>query len=345
MKVVIIQTAFIGDVILCSSLVESLCKKGHTVGFVAKPEAATIFDSDPRINKVHVFDKRNKDRGFSGLLQLANSIKSEKYDAAVIPHRSLRSAALAWLSRIPLRIGFMESTGKLLFNVKVSYDNLEHEIVRNHKLINSLAIDGAPLPPKIFISEKARKSAESFLFNEGLGTDNYFVGIGPGSKWFTKQWSVEKFSSLAGLIIEKIGCKVICFGGMEDTGLVEEISRLNPDQIINTAGKFSLQESAGILEKAALAVTNDNGFMHLAVAVGIPVVAIFGPTVPEFGFAPWGTEHTVVQRELYCRPCSIHGSNKCPEKHFKCMNEIDPEEVLEIVKTRVKLLYPTNHLS
>ena len=345
MKVVIIQTAFIGDVILCSSLVESLIKRGHTVGFVAKPEAAAIFDSDPRINKVHVFDKRNKDRGITGLLRLAKSIKNEKYDAAVIPHRSLRSAVLAWISRIPIRIGFVESVGRSLFTVKVRYDKYEHEIERNHKLIGQLNIDGSPIPPKIYVSENASQSAESFMLNAGLENANYFVGIGPGSKWFTKQWGVEKFLKLAGLIIERIGCKVICFGGIEDAHLSEEISGINPENIINAAGKLSLQESAAVLGRAALVVTNDNGFMHLAVAVGIPVVAIFGPTVPEFGFAPWGAGHTVVQRELYCRPCGKHGAKKCPEKHFRCMNEIEPAEVLEIVIKRVKSLYPTNQLS
>lgn len=329
LNIVIIQTAFIGDVILCSSLIESLKSNGHRVSIVVRPEASNLFESDPGITDVFVFDKKGKDRGLTGLYYLAKKIRSTKYDVALVPHRSFRSALLVWLCRIPERIGFLNSAGSWLFTVKTEYDSSIHEIERNHSLANSIGISGKPPNPVIHITQNDVETAKRTLEDAGITDDDMIVGFGPGSKWFTKQWGTENYRELARLLLKQYQCKIICFGGNGEFDLGSRIEEQNRDKIKNFIGKLTLRESAAVLKRTALVIANDNGFMHLAAATGTPVVAIFGATVPGFGFSPWGDNNTIIEKDLYCRPCGIHGSNRCPEKHFRCMKEIDPVQVLD----------------
>ena len=337
MRTLIIQTAFIGDVVLCSSMIEALTKEEHSVGFVVKPEAANILEHDPRIFKLHVFDKRGKDSGITGLLSTSKKIRTGKYDAALVPQRSLRSAALARYARIPVRIGFSNSAGSWLFTHKIAYSKTAHEIVRNHALLEPVGITNAPSAPSIAVTQEDINVAADFFKNCGIENNNIVIGFGPGSKWFTKQWGAERYRKLAELIIKNTDCKVVCFGGKDEKELGSAICGAHSNTVYNAIGLFSLRESAAALKKMSVAVTNDNGLMHLAAAAGTPVVAVFGPTVPEFGFAPWGDNHTILSRNLYCRPCSIHGTKSCPEKHFRCMKEIEPEDVFNAVKKYISL--------
>ncbi len=331
MKVLILQPAFLGDVILCSSLVESLRLAGHEVGIVVKKEAADLYEKDKRIVSLHVFDKREKDRGVRGLLKLVALLKQKSYDAAVIPHRSLRSALLVRLAGIPIRIGFATSAGSRFFTHKIAYKDRCHEIERNHGLLLPLGIAGKPPAPNIALSADDTRSAEKFFKKFKIHENASVIGIGPGSKWFTKQWGENRFKNLVGLIAGKQDVQSICFGGIDERPLCERICSADADKTCNAAGVLNLRESAAALKKVHVVVTNDNGLMHLAAASGARVVALFGPTVPEFGFSPWGDGHEILSKDLYCRPCSIHGSNSCPEKHFRCMTEIEPEEVFETV--------------
>ena len=332
MKTVIIQTAFIGDVVLCSSLVEALFKEGICVSLVVRPEAAAVFEKDARVARVHVYDKHGKDGGIKGILSVTRRLGPEEYDTAVIPHRSLRSALLARFARIPERIGFDNSSGSRLFTRKVEYKKAEHEVVRNHALLTPLGISCSPPAPAVNTSQEDKRAADNLFEHAGIDNNDIVVGFAPGSKWFTKQWGVERFQKLAELITATPRCKVVCFGSNDEKGIGDEISRRNPGNIYNAIGLLGLMESAAALKKVRVVVTNDNGLMHLAAAVKASAVAIFGPTVTEFGFSPWGNNHTILEREVYCRPCSIHGTKSCPEKHFRCMKEIEPEEVLTAVK-------------
>ena len=302
------------------------------MGFVVKPEAANILEQDPRIFKLYIFDKRGKDSGITGLLSMSKKIRAGKYDAAVVPHRSLRSAALARFARIPVRIGFSNSAGSRLFTHKITYRKTAHEIARNHDLLEPVGITDAPSAPTISVTQEDMNTAAEFFESCGIGGNDAVVGFGPGSKWFTKQWGVERYRKLAELITNETACKVVCFGGQDEKGLGKAICRAPSNSVYSAAGSLSIRESAAALKKVSVVITNDNGLMHIAAAAGTPVVAIFGPTVPEFGFAPWGDNHTIIARDLYCRPCSIHGTKSCPEKHFRCMKEIESEEVYNAVK-------------
>lgn len=329
-KILVIQTAFIGDVVLTLPLVQVLREffANAAVDMMVVPRSAEVCRDHPDIADVVVYDKRGSGRGIGGLLRMARELRERRYDLAVIPHRSLRSALVALLGGIPLRIGFSKSAGGLLMNKRVRYDGTIHEIERNLSLLTALGIQsGGKVLPRIRPGVGARKEVDDLLQSEQWGSSE-MVAVAPGTVWNTKRWLKERFAELAGIFVAD-GYRVVLVGGPEDRELCEEIrGTAGSKDVLNAAGRLSLLGSAELIRRSILAVSNDSAPLHLAVGVGTPVVAIFGATVPEFGFAPRGPHDAVVEvRGLSCRPCSIHGGDKCPIGTFDCMVGISAERV------------------
>ncbi|MEK9139329.1 MAG: lipopolysaccharide heptosyltransferase II [Bacteroidota bacterium] len=331
-KILVFHTAFIGDIILTLPLVQRLRASlpGTQITFVAIPSAANVLENHPAINRIVVYDKRGTEAGLSGILKLAAELRAEKFDIALIPHRSLRSALVAWLARIPKRVGFSASAAPRLFTDVVQYDKNSHEIDRNLSLLRPLRIaySGDQLP-SVYPSDDDKRVVDKLLNRSGQ-----FIGFAPGSVWNTKRWPKEHFISL-GKKLASDGASLVMVGSRQDAALCEEIGfAIGSGGIVNAAGKLSLLQSAELIRRCSLLISNDSAPMHLAVAVRTPVVALFGATVPRFGFAPRGQHDVVAEvNGLACRPCSIHGGDKCPIKTFVCMKDLKPEIVYAKVQT------------
>lgn len=342
-RILVIQTAFIGDVILTLPLVQVLKDfvADAEIDIVVVPRSAEVCLNHPAISRVVLFDKAGSASGVGGLIRMARNLRNTGYDMAVVPHRSLRSTLLAVLAGIPLRVGFNRSAGRFLFTSVVRYDSEIHEIDRNLSLLSAFGIETpGKILPRVYPGPAERDAADNLLKSSGLKSSGMYsgslIGIAPGTVWNTKRWLRERFASLAALLVAD-GHSVLLIGGKDDIKLCDEIaSMVGSDRVINAAGKCSLLGSAELLTRCRLLISNDSAPMHLAVAVGTPVVAIFGATVPEFGFAPAGPYDEVVEvRGLRCRPCTSHGGNECPIKTFECMVNITPERVL--AKARIVL--------
>ncbi|MEX2117819.1 MAG: lipopolysaccharide heptosyltransferase II [Bacteroidota bacterium] len=338
-RILVIQTAFIGDVILTLPLVQVLKDffAGSAIDFVVVPRSAEVCFNHPAISRVIQFDKAGSAGGIGGLWRIAKELRKNEYELAIVPHRSLRSAVLAFLARIPLRVGFDTSTGRFLFTSTVHYDSDIHEIERNLSLLRAYGIETpGRILPRVYPGPAERSAVDVLLESAGNQSAN-LIGIAPGTVWNTKRWLKDRFASLAELFLAE-GNSVVLVGGGDDAELCAEIAGLvGPERVINAAGRLSLLGSAELLRRCRLLVSNDSAPMHLAVAVGTPVVAIFGATVPEFGFAPAGPRDEVVEvRGLSCRPCSSHGGKECPIKTFECMLNISPERVLAKAKIVLK---------
>jgi ADP-heptose:LPS heptosyltransferase len=163
------------------------------------------------------------------------------------------------------------------------------------------------------------------------------VGIAPGSIWTTKRWIPERFAEVSDLLIKETSAKVIFLGSKEDEKLCLEIANLMENKPVILAGKTNILQSAAIISKCKVILSGDSAPVHIASAVKTPVVAIFGSTIPEFGFAPYGEGHLIIEKKMDCRPCGIHGKDKCPKKHFKCMTEITTSEVFAALLTKLGL--------
>lgn len=330
-NILVVQTAFIGDVILTLPLVQVLKEyfAFSNIDVVVVPRAAELLANHPAIGETIVYDKRGADAGWKGFKRLLQVIRSKKYDLALLPHRSLRSGLLAFLAGIPLRIGFSKSVARPFYSKSVKLEKGLHEIERNLSLLGGIGIEHhQKVLPDLYPSEQAKKKVDRLLADFGLSDAHNLIGIAPGTVWNTKRWLEEGFAVLIKQLSEN-GWKSVLLGGKGDEALCSEILALSGDTHAHSlAGKLSLLESAELLRRCRSLVSNDSAPMHLAVAMRTPVVAIFGATVPAFGFAPYGEHDVVVEtRGLSCRPCSNHGGEKCPIKTFECMKQITPEKV------------------
>ncbi|MFH1006727.1 MAG: lipopolysaccharide heptosyltransferase II [Candidatus Latescibacterota bacterium] len=348
----IIQTAFIGDVILTTPLIHATkaAFPEARVSMLVIPSTANILGNNPYLEEVIRYDKKGRDRGLSSLLRLAHALSARSFDLAMLPHRSFRSAALAALARIPRRIGFDVSPTSFLFTDVVPYRQGAHEVERNGDLLRALDIEPEPESPRIFPDDKDHEVAD-ILLGEHMEIDRVSlspplpfspsdgkgrrVALAPGSIWPTKRWPLAYFAQVAELLM-KAGVRVILMGGPSDRALCNEIARRTTHAPLIAAGQLTLRESAALLAQCDLLLTNDSAPAHMAAAMGTPVFAVFGPTTTSLGFAPYGPGHTILEVPLDCRPCGKHGGKKCPNGHFRCMKDLAPERVFGEMMAKLK---------
>jgi heptosyltransferase II len=332
-NILIVQTAFIGDVILTLPLAQA-CRKAYAqanVDIVVVPGARELCLEHPAIRECLIYDKRNADSGIGGCLRMSRLLKPRNYDLALIPHRSLRSAALVSMAGVPVRVGFDRGPGRFFHTKTVLYLPSIHEIDRNLSLLRAACGDEIDRElPRLYPSNNHRQRVEKVLVEFGVANPDRLVAIAPGTVWNTKRWLKERFSSLA-VNFYDVGYETVLVGGREDAQLCEEIRILSGSpHVYNTAGKFSLLESAELIRRSKVLVCNDSAPMHMAAAMNTPVVAIFGATVPAFGFGPSGPNDLVMETlGLRCRPCSNHGGPQCPIKTFECMTKISCDRVFQ----------------
>ena len=328
MRILIIHTAFIGDIVLSTPLIKKIkdTYPDSDITYVTTPSGEAILKNNPYLNNIIVYDKRGEHKGISGVWQLGKRLRYENFNMVITPHRYLRSSILSWLSRSPIRKGYDIASGSCLFTEKIKYDRTKHEV---EKLLSFVAPENKKrYEIELYPGEKEKMKGDN-LWKENLLEDKKVVVLAPGSKWFTKQWPVEYFNKLAKSLKKLSNVRLIVVGGKDEINLPIE-----KENIIDMRGKTSLLELADILSRADVVVTNDSSPIHIASAFKKPrIFALFGPTIEKFGFFPWSLNSKVFQvNGLKCRPCGIHGGKSCPEKHFKCMRDILPEEVFNEIK-------------
>jgi heptosyltransferase II len=342
-RILVLHTAFPGDIVLTVPLLETIHARypAAFISTVVAPGAAGLLQHHPAIHELIVYDKRGTQRGASGILNLAARLRRNRFDLAIVPHRSLRSAVIPWLARIPRRIGFSTSAGRVLYTDVVEYVRGIQEIDRNLRLLAPLGIAASPgllptLHPDAADRAVVDRILEEWSRRSGPRLPAGMVALAPGSVWETKRWPAGHYATLGRQLIDN-GLSVVLIGGGEDKGLADAVAAdIRDPAVLNAAGSLTLLQSAELIRRCLLLVSNDSAPVHIGVAMRTPVIAIFGPTVPAFGFAPRGPRDEVVQREgLSCRPCSIHGSRSCPIKTFVCMKEILPGDVTARVLARI----------
>jgi len=331
-RVLIAQTSFLGDTLLTIPLVKRVREAlpGCRLSVLTRPQLTDLFRSEPAVDEVIEDDKRARHSGALGLWQLARSLRERSFDVALVPHRSLRSALLVWLARIPLRIGFSSSAGSFFFQRTVHFSWAMPELERNLALLSPLLSDMKPgQSDALFLSRPSAEPIESSVaaLLAPLGKEGPLIGLHPGSAWETKRWPWERYARLAERLSRERGARIVLIGGPEDAELARAILGRFPGAL-NLTGKTTLRELLALARKLDLFVTNDSGPMHVAAASGVPTLALFGPTSRELGFFPYGRGHRVLEKDLTCRPCGLHGSRSCPEGHFLCMRLIEVDEVL-----------------
>ena len=326
----VIQTSFLGDVILTTPLIAELAKHGP-VDVLVTPGGATALANNPHIRTVIPYDKRGTYGSALGLWQTVKEIRSRRpYQAAYLAQGSFRSGLLAMMTGAKERIGFASSTGRVLYTKQIPYRPDRHHSERLWWLAMSDCADPPSrdqIRPRLYPSDEDRHRVDMLLRDSG-SADAPFVALAPGSAWGTKRWPY--YANLAKGLTEDFRIAVI--GSRADSALAAEIIAGVPaGSAINGVG-LPLLASAELIGRAQAIVTNDSAPQHLASAMGTPTLTIFGPTVPEFGFGPIAERHAVAGHEsLACRPCHRHGPQSCPLGHWRCMRELTPEHVSSLL--------------
>ena len=332
MSSLVIQTSFLGDVVLTTPLLAELASRGP-VDVVVTPAAAALLANHPAVRDLLVFDKRGADAGMAGLWRFARGLRrrsdgtTRKIAAAYLAQGSIRSGALALVAGIRERVGFDSSAGRVLYTRRSRYRGNRHHAERLWRLAaGDAAPDPAPevIRPRLYPGERERAAVDALL--KDVPRDGaQLLALAPGSIWGTKRW--PHFPALAARLAPLY--RLVVVGGADDNALAAEIARASgPERVINATGKLSLLASTELLSRCAALVTNDSAPQHLASAAGTPTLTIFGPTAPEFGFGPLAPRHATIGNEsLTCRPCHPHGPKVCPLGHWKCMRELEVEQV------------------
>lgn len=322
-KILIIQTASIGDVILATSVVESLHSHFEKcqIDILVKKQNAELFINHPIINQTITLDRENNK--IFEIFRLLKKIRSVKYDICINIQRFFTSGLLTAFSASKTKVGFNKNPFSFLFNYSVPhlFDG-QHEIMRNNELLSFLKIKNFKLP-KLYPADNDIKNTLN------LKTEKY-ICIAPTSLWFTKQFPIEKWIEFVDNISNEI--KIYITGAKNDFQISEQIIKSSRNKnIFNLCGKLSLLETASLMKNSIINYTNDSAAMHLSSAVDANVCAIFCSTIKEFGFGPLSKNSYIVEtkEKLNCRPCGIHGLNKCPESHFKCAYSIKIEQLIE----------------
>ncbi|TBR17606.1 hypothetical protein EPO15_16525 [bacterium] len=332
-RVLIMQTSFLGDALLTVPLarrVKEVLPEAR-LSVMTRPETADVFRGCPGVDEVLLDDKKGAGRGLAGLRHAAEVLKAGRFDLALVAHRSFRTALIARLAGIPRRIGFAASAGAFLFHETVPFPWGAPEAERNLALLLPLApLLRAGPQDSLYLAGgtpgDAAAAVAKRLADAGVAEGERLVGIHPGSIWPTKRWLPERFAALAGRLTREDRVRVVLIGGPGDKELSAGVAAGAGAPLLDWTGKTTLPELLALIARLDLLVTNDSGPMHVAAANGVPVLALFGPTTRELGFFPYGEGHRVLEADLRCRPCGLHGAKECPEGHFLCMRLITVDQ-------------------
>ena len=315
-KILVIQTAFIGDAILASAALESLHKKfpRSELHLLVRNGNESLFEGHPYLKKVWVWNK--KENKLSNLLKLTREIRKERFGWIINLHRFASSGFITAFSKAIVKSGFDKNPFSSFFTYKAKHEigNGKHEVERNHSLLAKF-VDDTFSRPRLYPTAAQRAKI-------GAYTQTPFVCMAPASVWFTKQLPKQKWVELCNSITDK---KIYLLGAKSDETLCAEIKNASTNKNIEIlCGKFSLLESCALMEKAQMNYVNDSAPLHLASSVNAPVTAFFCSTVPEYGFYPLSDNSRIISATPPppCRPCGLHGFKTCPKGHFSCGNSV-----------------------
>jgi len=327
MKFLIIRFSSIGDIVLTSPVIRCLKKQvvDAEIHFLVKDQFRSVVEFNPYIDKIHVL-------AHSWELMI-EELKTENYNYIIDLHHNVRTLKVKQALNVKAFSYYKLNIEKYIYtNLKINILPKIHIVDRYLKTVESFGVKNDGVGLDYFISEKEEIKKEDIPASHHAG----YIACAIGAAHFTKRWPVHKWKEFC----EKMNHPIIILGGKEDVANGNEIASIDPVKIYNACGKFSINESADIIHKAKLVISNDTGLMHIAAAYKRPLISLWGNTVPSFGMYPYYGDALIHNSQLqvsklWCRPCSKIGYNKCPLGHFKCMEKINADEVVAAVKKRL----------
>ncbi len=333
-KILVIQTAFLGDSLLTLKLLDSikLLYPSSLLSILCIPKSKEIFEYSPSVDSIITYDKRKTQKGLKNFYLFLRQINAEKFDIIISPHRSLRSSLISFFADAQLTVGFDNSAFSFLYKQKIHYIKDFHEVKRNLLLLgNDEIVENWQSAVNYKFSDINFPAKIFSCFNPA---EKYFA-VAPGSVWETKKYPTEKFIEIINSL-NKIGVTAVIIGAANEQAVANLIIRKTSRKNINLTGIISIPQTIKLLkEKISFLICNDSAPTHMGMVAEIPVLTIYCSTVPEFGFYPYNKKSASIGLDnLNCKPCGIHGYKKCPKIHFKCGNELSSETIISTLKEK-----------
>jgi lipopolysaccharide heptosyltransferase II len=324
-NILAVRFSSIGDVLLTTPLLRAIRQRhpGSGITVLTKPAQAPLLSHNPHVTRVLCVESGRR------LRDLAAELRAARYTDLLDLHDSFRSRMLRvlvpgnWTSYPKHRVA-----RTLLIHTKRNWYRSWRPVAERY-FVAARHLDVTPDggPPEFFLGGEARQQIDQWLAAAGLAQDRSMIAVAPGAAHATKRWPVQHWEALIERIREQ-GHDVVIVGGAADQQLATALTLKGPGRVVSAAGQFGLQGTGALIQRSAALVSGDTGVMHMATGVGTPVVALFGPTVKEFGFFPYTPASRVLELDLSCRPCSSKGGPRCPLGHHRCLVDIGPETVL-----------------
>jgi len=350
-RILVLRYRFIGDTILTVPFLRNLrlAEPSAYIAWVVAPGSADVVKGIPYVDELIYWDpvtihadSRGTHRGWKDKWRFIRELHSRRFDKVYVLKRSLSSAIMARLSGAPERIGFDTEGRGLLLTRRVPYRSDRHEV---ENFLEVLRADGVPVADdylEAWLSPDEERFAGEFLESRGVQPGELLVGIHPFAANQTRAWHEDNFIAVANSLQERFRVRILLFGGSKDAEGAEYLrERITPAPVM-AVGATSLRQSMALLARCRLLVCNDSGVMHLGAALGLPLVAIFGPQSP-VKFGPWGAKSRVVYGRFPCSPCRQKFFRECapsPRGKPECLEKVTVRQVLDAVESLAEELRP-----
>jgi len=333
MKILVIRFSSLGDVLLTTPIVRSIRKNypSAEIHFLTKKQFAPILENNPYINQIIKYDTKN-----NRFIDIIKLIANNQYDLIIDLQNKLNSFLIKAFAGRCKKITYNK---KHFYRWRLTHKSLSKNLapIKSTVSLYSTVLDklGIKLDEDkldIFLPDNQDEIYSEFR----IKNSELRISISPGATHFTKQYPADYYSQIVDMITDRLNAQIILLGSKSEKKLTAQISDGCKKKILDLAGETDIMDMAIIIKNSELFISGDCGPMHIAAALNIPQIAIFGPTHPKLGFAPINTNAVIVQKALSCRPCGLHGREKCPKAHFKCMMDIKPKEIFEKIESIVK---------
>ncbi len=331
-KVLLIRLSSIGDIVLTTPVIQALRRyfPNDTIDFLVDKRFRDILENNPNLNNVISYDKSKSKKEIT--TQRNNIILEGKYDYIFDLHNNFRSRHFSkGLSDNIFRIKKRRLHKLSLIYFKHSIVKIINVVDNYYKTLDKLNIPKIDEGLQIFTGDIQIESIINF------DSEKKYLAVAPGAAHFTKRMPTEKFIELLNMFSNSKSAEIILLGGKDDIDICREIQSKAVVKVYNLAGQLSIRESAAVIKKCSALITNDTAIMHLGAAVKVPIAAIFGTTVKDFGFTPYKSDYKVFETNDKCRPCTHIGRKSCPKKHFNCMKNINTAQIFDWLKEKINI--------
>ena len=333
-RLLVRSTNWIGDAVMTTPAVRAIRKNfpDARISILTKSWVAPVFSNSPYVDNLLIYDEAGKHKGLAGKMQLAKDLKQYGFDAAILLQNAFEAALITFFAGIPCRIGYNTDVRGFLLTHSVS---CTPQIKKMHQtgyylgILQGIGLETDGLGLDLVVNKKYQKRATEILEKHGISRADRLVGINPSATFGpAKQWFPERYAALSDKIHEIFGARILLFGGPGDRELGRRISNMMKYPPVDLSEKTDLGEAIALISMCNLFITNDSGLMHVAAALDIPLIAIFGSTNP-VTTGPKGLNSRIVRIPVECSPCL---KPECPKGHLKCMDQIDVNMVFDVVK-------------